>query len=124
MKQANFSRVTGGGELYHHFRLQRGSEHLAFPVGTSSLAAPRQGLVDMFPLTMIMEWQVKCAREKAEDINVQRKRSQEAVEQTLWNLARKRVQGTEKNLQILLACEGLRAEVKRLKTLGLKSTPS
>lgn len=57
-------------------------------------------------------------REDAEGVNIQRKTSQEAAERTLWNLTRKRSEGFDKNMQIQLACEGLRAEVKRLKTLA------
>lgn len=51
-------------------------------------------------------------------MNIKRKTSQEAAERTLWNLARKRAEGFDKNLKIQLACEGLRVEVKRLKTLA------
>lgn len=65
--------------------------------------------------------QAKGARDEAEAINVKRKMSQEAAERTLWNLARKRAEGSEKSLQIQLACEGLRAEVKRLKTAAAMS---
>lgn len=68
--------------------------------------------------------QLKRAREEAEAINVQRKSSQEAAERKLWNLAQSRSQGTRKNLEVQLACEGLRAEVKRLKSLGWKAAPS
>lgn len=66
--------------------------------------------------------QVKRTRDQAEGINVQRKGAQEAIESTLWNLAHRRTQGSEKNLQIQLACEGLRAEVKRLRTLASKAS--
>jgi len=62
--------------------------------------------------------QAKQAREEAEGVNIKRKTSQEAAERTLWNLARKRSEGFDKNMQIQLACEGLRVEVKRLKTLA------
>lgn len=60
----------------------------------------------------------KRAREEAESVNIKRKTSQEVAERTLWNLARKRAEGFDKNLKIQLACEGLRVEVKRLKTLA------
>lgn len=49
---------------------------------------------------------------------MKRKTSQEAAERTLWNLDRKRSEGFDKNMKIQLACEGLRADVKRLKTLA------
>ncbi|CAN0333262.1 unnamed protein product [Pylaiella littoralis] len=62
--------------------------------------------------------QAKRAREEAESVNIKRKTSQEVAERTLWNLARKRAEGFDKNLKIQLACEGLRVEVKRLKTLA------
>ena len=62
--------------------------------------------------------QAKRAREEAEGVNIKRKTSQEVAERTLWNLARKRREGFDKNLQIQVACEGLRVEVKRLKTLA------
>ena len=51
-------------------------------------------------------------------MNIQRKTAQEGAERTLWNLTRKRSEGFDKNMKIQLACEGLRAEVKRLKTLS------
>ncbi|CAM9518026.1 unnamed protein product [Ectocarpus sp. 12 AP-2014] len=67
--------------------------------------------------------QAKRAREEAERVNLKRKTSQEAAERTLWNLARKRSEGFDKNVQIQLACEGLRAEVKRLKALEAAVKP-
>ncbi|CAM9431980.1 unnamed protein product, partial [Choristocarpus tenellus] len=59
--------------------------------------------------------QVKRAREEAEGINAQRKVTQEGVQRTLWNLARARSDGADKNLKIELACQQLRVSVKRLK---------
>lgn len=67
--------------------------------------------------------QAKRAREEAESVNLKRKTSQEAAERTLWNLARKRSEGFDKNVQIQLACEGLRAEVKRFKALEAATKP-
>ncbi|CAM9168000.1 unnamed protein product, partial [Hapterophycus canaliculatus] len=64
-----------------------------------------------------VESQAKRASEEAEGVNIKRKTSQNEAERTLWNLARKRSEGFEKNTQIQLACEGLRVEVKRLRTL-------
>ncbi|CAN0268556.1 unnamed protein product, partial [Discosporangium mesarthrocarpum] len=60
--------------------------------------------------------QVKRAREEAEEINAKRKAAQESAQRALWNLGRQRSEGADKNLHIQLACEGVKAEIKRLKT--------
>ncbi|CAN0471468.1 unnamed protein product [Ascophyllum nodosum] len=62
--------------------------------------------------------------EEAEQVNVRRKMSQEDAERALRNLAKKRTEGFDKNVQIQVACETLRAEVKRLKTLAAASEAS
>lgn len=57
-------------------------------------------------------------------MNVERKTSQEAAERSLWNLTRKRSEGFDKNMQVQMACEGLRVEVKRLKVLAAEAENS